>query len=129
MGPWAGGGAETFEPLIRRQETWRNEDRMMKAITAPLLTVLFLEASQGAAMAQRDPATRACMQGEQEIGGTCQPLTRSPGRSSSGGMDSGNPGSTGSTGGGSSQGGQNSGGSGGQGNGGSSGSGGTGGGQ
>jgi hypothetical protein len=101
---------------------------MMKAITAPLLTVLFL-ASQGAAMAQGDPATRACMQGEQEIGGTCQPLTRSPGRSSSGGMDSGNPGSTGSTGGGGSEGGQNSGGSGGQGNGGSSGSGGTGGGQ
>jgi hypothetical protein len=129
MCPWAGGGAETFERLIRRQETWRNEDRMMKAITAPLLTVLFLAASQGAAMAQGDPATRACMQGEQEIGGTCQPLTRSPGRSSSGGMDSGNPGSTGSTGGGGSEGGQNSGGSGGQGNGGSSGSGGTGGGQ
>jgi hypothetical protein len=101
----------------------------MKAMTVPILAAWILAASQGFAMAQTDPATRACMQGEQEIGGTCQPLTRSPGRSSSGSTDSGNPGSTGSTGGGSSQGGQNSGGSGGQGNGGSSGSGGTGGGQ
>ena len=73
---------------------------MMKAITAPLLTVLFLAASQGAAVAQGDPATRACMQGEQEIGGTCQPLTRSAGRSSSGNTDSADPGSTGSAGGG-----------------------------
>ena len=95
----------------------------MKAITAPMLTALLLATPLSAAMAQEDPATRACMQVEQEIGGTCQPLTRSPGRSSSGSTDSGNPGSTGSTGGGSSQGGQNSGGSGGQGNGGSGGSG------
>jgi len=92
----------------------------MKAMALPVLTALILAGSQGAALAQSDPATRNCMQGEQEIGGVCQPLTRSPGRSSSGSPDSGNPGSTGSTGGGS-QGGQSSGGSGGQGGGGSSG--------
>ena len=103
----------------------------MKAMTVPMMAAWILAASQGFAMAQTDPATRACMQGEQEIGGTCQPLTRSPGRSSSGSTDSADPGSTGSAGGGSSQGGQNSGGSGGQGSGasGGSGNGGAGGGQ
>ena len=96
----------------------------MTTKTALVLTVAWiLAASQGVAMAQSDPATRSCMQGEQEIGGVCQPLTRSPGRSSSDRPDSGGPGSTGSTDGGSSQDGQNSGGSGGQGGSGAGGSG------
>ncbi|MBQ0821628.1 hypothetical protein HPT29_009105 [Microvirga terrae] len=95
----------------------------MKAMAVPVLTALMLAGSQGVALAQTNPATRSCMQGEQEIGGVCQPLTRSPNRSSSGSPDSGNPGSTGSTGGSGSQGGQNSGGSGGQGGTGSSGGG------
>ena len=96
---------------------WNDEDAMMKAVTVPVLAGLLLAAANGSAEAQSDPATRACMAGEQEMGGVCQPLTRSQGRSSSDSKDSGASGSTGSTGGGS-QGGQNSGGSGGQGGGG-----------
>jgi hypothetical protein len=43
----------------------------------PVLAGVFLAGLSGAAMAQTTPATRACMVGEQMIGGVCQPLTRS----------------------------------------------------
>ena len=82
---------------------------MTKVMSVSMLAALLLAMPQGVALAQGDPATRACMQGEQEIGGICQPLTRSPGRSRSNAPDTGNSDSTGSVGGGS-QGGRDSGG-------------------
>ena len=115
----------------------------MKIISKPVLAGLLLASLGGAAIAQTTPATRACMAGEQMIGGVCQPLTRSgnqpnnniDNRNNNAGVGSSVPNTTGSTGsggnqntgasgnqggtnsgaGGSSTGNQNTGGSGGQG--------------
>ncbi len=115
----------------------------MKTPLKPVLAGLFLASLSGAAFAQTTPATRACMAGEEMIGGVCQPLTRSgtqpnnnidtrnnntgvgnsvpntTGSTGSGGNQntgaSGNQGGTNSGAGGSSTGNQNTGGSGGQG--------------
>jgi len=115
----------------------------MKTPVKPILAGLFLAGLSGAAFAQTTPATRACMAGEEMIGGVCQPLTRSGNqpnnnidtRNNNTGVGSSAPNTTGSTGsggnqntgasrnqggtspgaGGSSTGNQNTGGSGGQG--------------
>jgi hypothetical protein len=85
----------------------------MNSYVRPLLAGLLLAGMSGAAGAQTTPATRACMPGEQLVGGVCRPLTGTPDRPSTNLQQ---PNTTGSTT-GPATGNQNTGGSGGQGGG------------
>ncbi|MCB5174794.1 hypothetical protein [Microvirga lenta] len=72
----------------------------MKATARPLLAGMLLMTLGGAAVAQT-PATRPCLEGEERIGGVCQPLTRVPTRPGETVRDTGSPAApdrTGSTG-------------------------------
>ena len=83
----------------------------MNSYVRSLLAGLLLVGMAGAAGAQTTPATRACISGEQMVGGVCRPLTGTPDRPSTNLQQ---PNTTGSTT-GPATGNQNTGGSGGQG--------------
>ena len=50
----------------------------MKSTSKLMIAGIALFGLGGAAFAQSTPATRQCQNGEQLIGGACQPLTRAP---------------------------------------------------
>ncbi|MBM1173267.1 hypothetical protein [Microvirga arabica] len=89
----------------------------MNSYVRPMLAGLLLAGMSAAAGAQTTPATRACLPGEQLVGGVCRPLTGTPDRPSTNlQQPNQQPNTTGSTS-GPTTGNQNTGGSGGQGGG------------